>query len=172
MAHNPDGGLAGAPDAARGPAPGPAPPPPSPAPGPDSSASGAAAPRVRRWPVVLLRAVVTVFFILLLLQPVLAGMFISGDVDLLELHDMNSHIITITSWLLVLAAVLVWRPGRGPLWPAAVALLLSFAVSMQSGWGYARELELHIPVGVFLVSAGTALVHWAYAYRPGRGRRG
>ncbi|MFE9383027.1 hypothetical protein ACFYMO_07265 [Streptomyces sp. NPDC007025] len=171
MAHNPDGGLDGAPDAARGPAPGPAP-PPSPTSGPDGTAAGAAGPRVRRWPIVLLRAVVTLFLLLLLVQPVLAGMFISGDVDLLELHEINSHTITFTGWVLVLAAVLVWRPGRGPLWPAVLALLLSFVISTQAGWGYARELELHIPMGVFLVSAGTALVHWAYAYRPGRGRRG
>ncbi|MBQ1122308.1 hypothetical protein [Streptomyces sp. B15] len=177
MAHIPDGGLTGAPDAARGSAPGEAPPPATTAAattattGEDGTAA-APSPMVRGWPVVALRTVATLFFLLLLIQPVLAGMFISGDVDLLKLHETNSFVISITSWFQVLAAVLVWRPGRGPLWPIGATVLLSFTVVMQDGWGYARELDLHIPVGVFMVAASTALLHWAYGYRPGRGRRG
>ncbi|UNZ19951.1 hypothetical protein [Streptomyces sp. 891-h] len=168
MAHNPDGGLAGAPEAARGPAPGETLPPAA-----TRVDSPAAAPRkVRRWPIVVLRCVATLFFVLLLIQPVLAGMFISGDVDLLDLHEANSFVISITSWFQVLATVLVWRPGRGPLWPIGVAVLLSFAIVMQDGWGYARELQLHIPLGVLLVAASTALLYWSYGHRPGRGRRG
>ncbi|MBO8196522.1 hypothetical protein ITI46_33560 [Streptomyces oryzae] len=169
MAHNPDGGLAGGPDTARGPRPAAAPPPAD----ASETGGGAAAPphKVRRWPIVLLRTVATVFFVLLLIQPVLAGMFVSGDVDLLQLHEANSFAISITSWFQALAAVLVWRPGRGPVWPTGLAVLLSVAVVMQDGWGYARELQLHIPLGVLLVATSTALVYWSYGHRPGRGGR-
>ncbi|MDJ1138235.1 hypothetical protein [Streptomyces iconiensis] len=133
------------------------------------TASGTAPAKVRRWPLVLLRTVSTLFLILVLLQPVLAGMFVSGDVDLLALHEVNAHVISFVGWLQVLAAVLVWRPGRGPVWPLGLAVLLSAAVWMQGDWGYARQLDLHIPVGVLLVSAATALVHWSFGRKPGPG---
>ncbi|MEV6399152.1 hypothetical protein AB0M39_30945 [Streptomyces sp. NPDC051907] len=123
---------------------------------------------VRRWPVILLRCLITAFLVLTLVQPVLAGMFVTGEVDLLELHEINAHTISFLSWLLVVSAVLLWRPGRGPLWPIPVALLLSVLVQMQSGWGFSRALELHIPVGVALTAGATALAYWAFSYRGGR----
>ncbi|MFF3327792.1 hypothetical protein [Streptomyces sp. NPDC002889] len=124
--------------------------------------------RGRRWPLILLRCIITSFLLLTLVQPVLAGMFITGDVDLLDLHEINAHTISFLSWLLVINAVLLWRPGRGPLWPLAVAVLVSFLVQLQSGSGFSRNLGLHIPLGVALVAGATALTYWSFAHRGGR----
>ncbi|MFD4143376.1 hypothetical protein OHS70_03945 [Streptomyces sp. NBC_00390] len=124
--------------------------------------------KVRRWPLILLRCIMTTFLLLTLVQPVLAGMFITGDVDLLTLHEINAHTISFLSWLLVINTVLLWRPGRGPLWPLAVAVLVAFLVQLQSGSGFSRNLGLHIPLGVALVAGATALTYWAFASRGGR----
>ncbi|MFD9226040.1 hypothetical protein ACFWDI_39960 [Streptomyces sp. NPDC060064] len=124
--------------------------------------------KVRRWPLIVLRCVITAFLLLTLLQPVLAGMFITGDVDLLDLHEINAHTISFLSWLLVINTVLLWRPGRGPAWPIALAVVVAFLVQTQTGSGYSRALGLHIPLGVALVAGATALTYWAFAYRGGR----
>jgi hypothetical protein len=119
--------------------------------------------------VVTLRVLITVFLLLTLLQPVLAGMFVTGDADLLTWHELNAHAINATSWFLVLDTVLLWRPGRGPAWPMAVAVPLSASVTVQGELGYARELAVHIPLGVLLVACATALTYWSYSFRPHRG---
>ncbi|MDH2390854.1 hypothetical protein QCN29_19060 [Streptomyces sp. HNM0663] len=127
-----------------------------------------AARRVRRWPLIVMRCLVTAFLLLTLVQPVLAGMFITGDVDLLALHEVNSHTLTFLSWLMVVSAVLLWRPGRGPWWPMPVTVLIAFLVQTQSGFGYSRSLALHIPLGVALTAGATALVFWSFTPRGGR----
>ncbi|NUK83568.1 hypothetical protein [Streptomyces lunaelactis] len=132
-------------------------------------ANGAPAVRkIRRWPLITLRCLITVFLLLTLVQPVLAGMFITGDVDLLDLHEINALTIGFLSWLLVINTVLLWRPGRGPAWPIGLAVVLAVLVQTQTGTGFSRSLGVHIPLGVALVAVATALTYWAFAYRGGR----
>ncbi|WP_267242544.1 hypothetical protein [Streptomyces sp. PR69] len=137
-------------------------------PQPGADAGRPAVRRVRRWPLIAVRALAIAFLLLTLVQAVLAGMFITGDVDLLALHEVNAHTIAFLSWLMVVSAVLLWRPGRGPWWPMPVTVLIAFLVQTQSGFGYSRSLALHIPLGVALVAGATALVFWSFIARGGR----
>lgn len=122
----------------------------------------------RRWPLLVLRVLVCALTVLMMIQPVLAGQFVTGDSDLLELHELNATFISAVSWTLVASAVTLWRPGGGPLWPVGVTLLVAGLVEAQSGFGYSRNLAVHIPLGVALVAGMTALACWVFSYRPGR----
>ncbi|WSQ08613.1 hypothetical protein OG604_13000 [Streptomyces sp. NBC_01231] len=137
-------------------------------PSPDAETEAETPTRVaRRWPLTVLRACTCVLLLLTLAQPVLAGMFITGDTDLLDVHALNATLVSVMSWLTVAAAVTLWRPGGGPAWPIGLTLLIAGLVEAQSGFGYARQLSLHIPLGVSLVAGLTAQTYWVFAHRPG-----
>lgn len=106
---------------------------------------------------------------LLAAQPVLAGRFLDGDYPSLSTHGNVGLGLMGVAWLVVVAAVLAWRPGRLPGWPAAVAAALALLLPMQLGMGHARFLAVHLVLGVGLVAAGVVLAGWAW--RPGRARR-
>ncbi|CAM5724119.1 hypothetical protein SALBM311S_00531 [Streptomyces alboniger] len=136
-------------------------------PSPDAETEAETPTRVaRRWPLPLLRACTCVLLLLTLAQPVLAGMFITGDTDLLDVHALNATLISVMSWLTVAAAVTLWRPGGGPAWPIGLTLLIAGLVEAQSGFGYARQQSLHIPLGVALVAGLTAQTYWVFTHRP------
>jgi hypothetical protein len=52
----------------------------------------------------------------------------------------------------------VWRPGRGPGWPALASLALLLAEELQLGFGYARILALHVPLGVAIFGLTVAIL--------------
>ncbi|MEV2214610.1 hypothetical protein AB0H86_24680 [Streptomyces sp. NPDC050997] len=136
-------------------------------PSPDAATEAETPTRAaRRWPLTVLRTSTCVLLLLTLAQPVLAGMFITGDTDLLDLHALNATLVSVMSWLTVAAAVTLWRPGGGPAWPIGLTLLIAGLVEAQSGFGYARQLYLHIPLGVALVAGLTAQTYWVFAHRP------
>src|SRR5690348_7564592 len=85
----------------------------------DQSTEGPAAPLATpgpppAWPLWLFRIVVTIEAVLAFDQAVFAGQFISGDYGALNSHQTGA---TVTGVLLIvetLAAVALWRFGRGP----------------------------------------------------------
>lgn len=90
-------------------------------------------------------------------QALLAGQFLAGA-DLVWLHGLNAHLIQFLGLGHVLTGVLLWRPGRGPAWPALAALALWLLESTQIGLGYAGLVGAHVPVGVALVALLIALL--------------
>ena len=68
---------------------------------------------VAGWIVWSIRVTVTAHLVSVLAQGVLAGMFITGDVDLLRLHSINGEVASGLATLQFVAAILLWRPGRG-----------------------------------------------------------
>jgi hypothetical protein len=119
----------------------------------------------RTVPLVLLRAVVTVHALAVFAQPVLAGQFLAGNLDMLGVHSGVAVLIELLGLVQIPFAVLLWRPGRGPLWPTGVSVLLFFAEGMQAGFGYARMLALHVPLGVAIVGAMLLLLVWVWRPR-------
>ncbi|MEU6012169.1 hypothetical protein [Streptomyces sp. NPDC047453] len=105
-----------------------------------------------------LRAVTTVHVATLFTQAVLAGRFLSGDYDMLTAHAVNANVIVAVGLVQVVVAVLYWRPGRGPGWPAAVSAVLLVAEAGQAVLGYQRTLGVHVPLGVTLIAAGLLLL--------------
>ncbi|MEV4806321.1 hypothetical protein AB0K18_40535 [Nonomuraea sp. NPDC049421] len=82
-----------------------------------SSGSSEAVPRPPGWIVWSLRVTATGHLAGVLVQAALAGLFVTGDVDLLAWHRDNAGYTHALLYAQVVAAVLLWRPGRGPGWP-------------------------------------------------------
>ena len=110
------------------------------------------------WAVWVLRLTVLLFAVLVLLQAVLAALFVTGDVGMLEAHGINAGAVGTVALLQTVAAILVWRPGRGVVWPIWASTASFLLVEAQLGFGYARLLMLHIPMGVALFGLAAGLL--------------
>lgn len=113
---------------------------------------------VRGWSVWLLRASTVLVTVFVLLQPVLAGLFVTGDVGMLGLHSLNANVILLLVLIQLVAAFLVWRPGGGAVWPIWTSLAYLLLIEAQAGFGYARLVAVHIPFGVALFGLAVALL--------------
>lgn len=82
-------------------------------------------------------------------QAWLAGGFLTGLSGALEAHrNMAFGVIQWIGFIALVAALLLWRPGRGPAWPIAVTALSLAAIGAQIAVGFANLLQVHIPLGV------------------------
>lgn len=122
------------------------------------------------WPRWLFRAAATVEAASAFGQAVFAGGFLAGHYDLLALHHLNGQLSGYAAIAQFLAAILLWRPGRGPGWAALACLALLAAVMAQIALGFARVLVIHVPLGVAVI--GSAMVLLVWAWKPTRGRDG
>ncbi len=117
-----------------------------------SDVEAAAVPTRRpspRWPVWVFRAVVAVHALLVFAQALFAGQFLSGNPAALGLHEANgTEVITLVALIQVIASVLLWRPGRGPWFPAVVSIAVAVAEGLQIVSGFEGQLALHVPLGV------------------------
>ncbi|MGH3908431.1 MAG: hypothetical protein ACRDTE_30230 [Pseudonocardiaceae bacterium] len=114
-------------------------------------------PRLTLW---LLRSLTLLLLLAVLTQPVLAGLYLSGEWDALGLHSANAVLVESLSFFLVIAALVYWLAGRGRGRVALTSALLFVAVVMQAGFGYARQLGLHIPLGVAVVTGTVLFTIW------------
>jgi hypothetical protein len=124
----------------------------------------------RTGPLALARAVVTAHALAVFAQPVLAGQFLDGNAGMLKVHGGVAVLIELLGMIQIPVAVLLWRPGRGPLWPVGVSVLLFFAEGVQVGVGYERMLALHVPLGVTIVGVMLLLLVWVWRPRLGAPR--
>jgi hypothetical protein len=122
---------------------------------------------VRPWTLVLFRAVVTCEAALALGQAVLAGSFLSGHYQALDLHALNAMATGLTAVAQIVAALLLWRPGGGPGWPLLTGMALFAAEAGQIAMGYGRTLAAHIPLGVAIIACTLLMLVWAW--RPAAG---
>jgi hypothetical protein len=122
-------------------------------------------PRVTR---ALLIAVLGVHAAAAAAQPFLAGAYLSGQFDAIEIHGINGSLLAGWSILQIVVAVLFWRPGHGPGWPALATLVLFLAEGAQTGTGYTGQLGIHVPVGVAIVGGTVAMFIWSLVWRPKR----
>ncbi|MGH3924865.1 MAG: hypothetical protein ACRDSN_24950 [Pseudonocardiaceae bacterium] len=121
-------------------------------------------PRLTLW---LLRALALLLLPAVLTQPVLAGLYLSGEWDALGLHSAVAVLVAALSFFLLISSLLYWLGGRGRGRVVLAGALLFVAVVMQAGFGYARQLGLHIPLGVGVVTAAVLFTIWVC----GRGAR-
>lgn len=121
--------------------------------------------RVPGWAVWLFRILVLLTAVLVFLQPISAGLFVTGDVGMLGLHSAGHIFISLALMLQIVAGILVWRPGRGPSWPIWTTLGLFFLIEIQAGFGFARMLALHIPLGVLTFGLAVAMLIAAWSPR-------
>ena len=127
-------------------------------------------PRVSLW---TLRFLLTGHLVAVLAQPVLAGRYLTGDVDAITVHGLVGSLLSLVAMALMAGALAYVLFGRGRLWVLPATVLLFLAEGLQIGAGYSRELAVHVPLGVAIVVVAVLLAAWAWtpsAARP-RGRR-
>jgi hypothetical protein len=130
-------------------------------------AAPARRPRISLW---TLRFLLTGHLLAVLAQPVLAGRFLTGDVDAIKVHGLVGSLLALGAMSLI-AGALAYVVGRGKLWVLPVTVLLFFAEGFQIGMGYSRQLHLHVPLGVAIVVTAVLLAAWVWTPAAAR-RRG
>ncbi|TWF78660.1 hypothetical protein FHX44_114583 [Pseudonocardia hierapolitana] len=134
------------------------------------TAAPARRPRATLW---TLRFLLTGHLVAVLAQPVLAGRYLTGDVDAMKAHGLIGSLMALVAMVLIAGALAYVVGGRGRLWVLPVMVLLFLAEGFQIGMGYSRQLHLHVPLGVAIVVAAVLLAAWVWtpsAARP-RGAR-
>jgi hypothetical protein len=72
-------------------------------------------------------------------------------------HRDNAGFTHAALYLQLVAAILLWRPGRGPAWPAWATAALVAAETAQVAMGHDRVLSVHFPLGVAVFGASAVL---------------
>jgi len=111
-------------------------------------------PRATLW---LLRLTAALLTVCVLLQPVLAGGYLSGDFDQLEWHAINASVVDSLVMVQIVVALCFWLIGRGKPWPVPLSVAMFLAAGLQTGMGYSRNLAVHIPLGVGIVLLALAM---------------
>lgn len=125
-------------------------------------------PRLTLW---LLRLAVTAHLVAVTAQPLLAGLFLTGDVDAITLHGTLGSVLAGLD-LLVFASALAYALRGGRLWPIPVAVLQFVAAGLQIGLGHSRALQAHLPLGVAMVAVALVLAIWVWTPAAARPRGG
>ena len=123
-------------------------------------------PRLSLW---LLRATATAHLVLALVQPVLAGLFLTGSVDAIKVHGVLGSVLAVAGQALIASAI-AYVVARGRLWVIPAMVVLFLAVGLQIGMGYARVLQLHVPLGVAIVTISALLTIWVWTPSAARPR--
>lgn len=97
------------------------------------------------------RVLVSAHAVAIIGQPVFAGGYLGGDYDMLWLHRWGADTVSYLAYAQILAALVLWLV-RGPRWLFWVSLLLAAGETAQYLAGVAGALDLHIPLGVALVT--------------------
>lgn len=110
----------------------------------------------------VLRFIAVLHTVAAVAQPLLAGVYLGGDVDALALHELNAHIVTGLGFFQFIAAIVfVWR-GHGRRWPLWASLAMVLVVQLQVGLGFEGEVAVHVPLGVSVISMQILLTVWLF----------
>jgi hypothetical protein len=110
----------------------------------------------------VLRVVAVLHTLAMLVQPVLAGRYLSGDVHAIDLHRINAMVVTAFDLIQLICAVVFTWAGRGRSWPIYASLATAIAVEVQVGVGFERILAVHIPLGVSIIATQLLVTVWLF----------
>lgn len=122
----------------------------------------------RQWSLAVLRGIATAHLVAVFAQPVFAGRFLIGDYDMLGLHAWGANAVSYLGLAQLVAALVLWWRG-GPRWPSVVGAGLVLGETGQYFAGLARALDLHVPLGVALITASAIML--VGLWRPHTARR-
>lgn len=108
------------------------------------------------------RAVVSAHVVVIVGQPVFAGVYLTGDFDSLRWHATGADVVTSIGYLQVIVAIMVWLRLRQA-WPFLATTAVVAAETVQYFAGLDGALWLHIPLGVMTVAA--LVVQFVAAWR-------
>lgn len=105
-----------------------------------------------------LRVVAVLHALSFLLQPVMAGFFLSGQDTAIDTHTTNAMILATLCLVMTVLALPVWRRGQVPrgVFTNALGLLVAETVQIIAGFGHL--MWLHIPLGVIMMGGIATLM--------------
>lgn len=136
--------------------------------GADQPAPVGRSPRVS---LTLLRVWALLHLVFVLAQPVLAGIYLNGDIDAIAIHGANANLLTLVAFAQFLAAIGYATAGGGRWWPVWFSFLLMLVEETQKAFGYLGQLGLHVPLGVTIVVTVTLFAIWTFSASANRPRR-
>ena len=95
-----------------------------------------------------LRVVAVLHALSFLLQPIMAGFFLSGQDSAIDMHATNATIVVVLCLVMTVLAVLAWRRRLIPRAAFTISLALLVVEIVQTGAGYGHVMWIHIPLGV------------------------
>jgi Na+/proline symporter len=98
----------------------------------------------------LIRRLIAVNLGLVALQPLSAGLFLSGYERAVTVHAGVAVALQLGALIQAVTAILLWRRRRVPAWIAGVSIGLLVMVFFEVGLGYQKQYWLHVPIGVGL----------------------
>jgi hypothetical protein len=116
----------------------------------------------------VLRVGVTLELAAILLQAVTAGGLLDHVAAERTMHGAGALVVNVFGLVMLIGAILVWRPGRGPGWPAIVSAVVFVLGFVQEALGASQVLSLHVPGGMTLMALTTWVFVWAWWRRAGR----
>lgn len=114
-----------------------------------------------------LRVVAVLHALSFLLQPIMAGLFLSGQDSAIDMHATNASIVVLLCLVMTVLAFLLWRRGRIPRAAFTTSLALLVVEIIQTMVGYSHIMWLHIPLGVLMMGGVAQLMPLVMRpYRP------
>jgi hypothetical protein len=98
-----------------------------------------------------LRVVAVLHALSFLLQPIMAGLFLSGQDSAIDLHATNASVVVLLCLVMAILAFPAWRRGLVPRAAFTTAAALLVVEGIQMGAGFAHVMWLHIPLGVLMM---------------------
>ncbi|MFI0371033.1 hypothetical protein ACH35V_24455 [Actinomadura sp. 1N219] len=120
--------------------------------------------------VALLRAVAVLSLLGTLSQGLTAGMFLNGDVNSIDPHQVSAFVVEFLVIVQVVLAVLVWRRNRSLKWPLPGAIAVLVFTFVQAALGVEGSVAAHVTLGVTLSAMEMAMVLRSFqlrTHRPG-----
>ncbi len=105
-----------------------------------------------------LRVVAVLHALSFLLQPILAGLFLSGQDSAIDSHATNAGIVVLLCLILTVLAFPAWRKDLLPRAAFTTSLSLLVAEGVQMYAGFAHLMWLHIPLGVVMMGGLATLM--------------
>jgi hypothetical protein len=112
------------------------------------------------------RASTTGLAVLGLAQASIAGSFLNGHYDMLQVHLTAAVIMVGVAVVQAVVGVLLARAGQAPGWVVRASVGLPVALAGQGVLGMYRVIGLHVPLGVLVVASSLALAVWSWRSRP------
>lgn len=112
----------------------------------------------------LMKATTVFLAVALLVQGITAGQLLSNE-DGRQLHEATGSVVTVALVLQIIAALLVWRAGRGSAQYLGFSALLLVLTGVQFVVGSNGNVAVHVPLGVALFGAGAVLVTRVWSAR-------
>ena len=109
-----------------------------------------------------LRITLVLHAALIVAQPILAGYFLSGNVDAITIHGSIGSTVWMLAMIQFVVAAIYWLGGGGRVWPTILTAVLFVAEFVQLAFGYQQDFAVHVPLGTAIVITVVWMTVWSF----------